>query len=294
MRASEDGELLPPVVVEVPDVLYLQVVDTDDCEDWPAPSEPDERTFTTERLNASDVAYVPLARAERAEAAIATERDAAAEAELASVLVLLGGGDPAESESEDMATAVVDAIFALRAERDDLRAQLDAMHRKASNLELELEQSERQRREISDMADKMADKWTLQVEQLRARLDAAQEAAHMPDDWPHGLPSWIAQRLYAAYIGAAFAPEVMEQIAAGRLAFPEAPIYAEAAALRAELAAAVREVEGIFDSAAETELRLNATIDALRAERDAARGYEIHAITGSTSAGRRQRDAGKE
>ena len=59
------------------------------------------------------------------------------------------------------------------AERDDLRAQLDAMHRKASNLELELEQSERQRREISDMADKMADKWTLQVEQLRAELDAA-------------------------------------------------------------------------------------------------------------------------
>ena len=72
MRASEDGELLPPVVVEVPDVLYLQVVDTDDCEDWPAPSEPDERTFTTERLNASDVAYVPAARAERAE----SERDA--------------------------------------------------------------------------------------------------------------------------------------------------------------------------------------------------------------------------
>ena len=66
------------------------------------------------------------ARAERAEAAIATERDAAAEAELASVLVLLGGGDPAESESEDMATAVVDAIFALRAERDALRAELDA------------------------------------------------------------------------------------------------------------------------------------------------------------------------
>ena len=135
MRASEDGELLPPVVVEVPDVLYLQVVDTDDCEDWPAPSEPSERTFTTERLNASDVAYVPAARAE-------------------------------------------------------------------------------------------------------AELETVREAAHMPDDWPHGLPSWIAQRLYAAYIGAAFAPEVMEQIAAGRLAFPEAPIYAEAAALRAERDAA--------------------------------------------------------
>ena len=80
MRASEDGELLPPVVVEVPDTLYLQVVDVDDCEDFPAPSEPSERTFTTERLNASDVAYVPAARAERAEAERAelrAERDAA-------------------------------------------------------------------------------------------------------------------------------------------------------------------------------------------------------------------------
>ena len=132
MRASEDGELLPPVVVEVPDVLYLQVVDTDDCEDWPAPSEPSERTFTTERLNASDVAYVPAARAE-------------------------------------------------------------------------------------------------------AELETVREAAHMPDDWPHGLPSWIAQRLYAAYIGAAFSPDVMEQIRAGRLTFPEAPIYAERDALRAQL-----------------------------------------------------------
>ena len=144
-RFNDDGEFVPAVIVEVPDILYLQVVDEGDCEDWPAPSEPSERTFTTERLNASDVAYVPAARAERAEA---------------------------------------------------------------------------------------------EAEALRAQLDTAQEAAHMPDDWPHGLPSWIAQRLYAAYIGAVFAPEVMEQIAAGRLAFPEAPIYAERAALRAQLDAA--------------------------------------------------------
>ena len=177
---------------------------------------------------------------------------------------------------------------------------------------------------------------------LRADLDAVRDAAHVPDDWPHGLPSWVNQRLYAAYIGAAFSPQVLEQIRTGRLTFPEAPIYAKAAALRAELDAAVR-------SAAETELRLNATIDALRAERDAARGietaeqppevgqrvqiiitadfvhggfepvadnrlflprhmapfwrplwagtqrgYEVHVMTGSTSAGRRQRDAGKE
>lgn len=46
---------------------------------------------------------------------------------------------------------------------------------------------------------------------------------------------------------------------------------AEAAALRAQRDAALRKEEGIFDSAAETELRLNATIDALRAELAAAR-----------------------
>ena len=81
--------------------------------------------------------------------------------------------------------------------------------------------------------------------ELRADLDAAREAAHMPDDWPHGLPSWIAQRLYAAYIGAAFSPDVMEQIRAGRLTFPEAPIYAERDALRAELAAARAELAAL-------------------------------------------------
>ena len=147
MRASEDGELLPAVVVDVPDVLYLQVVDTDDCEDWPAPSEPDERTHCADRINASDVAYVPLALAERAEAEAAHYR------------AQLSAAEEAALECQREAAA--------------LRAQLDAMHRKASNLELELEQSERQRREISDMADKMADKWTLQVEQLRAERDAA-------------------------------------------------------------------------------------------------------------------------
>ena len=79
-RFNDDGEFVPAVIVEVPDTLYLQVVDTDDCEDWPAPSEPDERTFSWERINDSDVAYVPLARAERAEAeaaALRAELDAA-------------------------------------------------------------------------------------------------------------------------------------------------------------------------------------------------------------------------
>ena len=160
-------------------------------------------------------------------------------------------------------------------ERDHWKAQADCEMKRA------------------DTAEDALSEMRARAECAEAELAAVRDAAHVPDDWPHGLPSWVNQRLYAAYIGAAFSPQVLEQIRTGRLAFPEAPIYAEAAALRAELAAAVREVEGIFDSAAETELRLNATIDALRAERDAARGYEIHAITGSTSAGRRQRDAGK-
>ena len=62
--------------------------------------------------------------------------------------------------------------------------------------------------EQRDLAVAARDDWKARAERaeaeaeaLRAQLDTAQEAAHMPDDWPHGLPSWIAQRLYAAYIG---------------------------------------------------------------------------------------------
>ena len=32
--------------------------------------------------------------------------------------------------------------------------------------------------------------------ELRAELDAIRHAAHMPDDYEHGLPSWINQHLY--------------------------------------------------------------------------------------------------
>jgi len=67
-------------------------------------------------------------------------------------------------------------------------------------------------------------------------LAAAQSAAHMPADYPHGLPSWINQHLYAAYIGARFSDSVMEQIRNGRLAFPEAPVYTELAATLARIA----------------------------------------------------------
>ena len=76
-RFNDDGEFVPAVIVEVPDILYLQVVDEGDCEDWPAPSEPDERTFSWERINASDVTYAPLARAEAEAAELRAELDAA-------------------------------------------------------------------------------------------------------------------------------------------------------------------------------------------------------------------------
>ena len=76
---------------------------------------------------------------------------------------------------QTMVDAEITARLKAEAEAAELRAQLDAAYRKAANLELELEKSERQRREVSNMADKMADKWTLQVERLRAELDAARQ-----------------------------------------------------------------------------------------------------------------------
>ena len=82
------------------------------------------------------------------------------------------------------------------------------------------------------------------AEAAEAELATIKFAAHMPDGYDHGLPSWIEQYLYAAYIGARQSDIVIEQINNGRLIFPEAPIYAEAAALRqrvAELEAAQEE-----------------------------------------------------
>lgn len=53
--------------------------------------------------------------------------------------------------------------------------------------------------------------------ELERELAAVSFAAHMPADWPHGLSSWIDQRLYAAYIGAYFSEEVRAQLLDGRL-----------------------------------------------------------------------------
>ena len=75
---------------------------------------------------------------------------------------------------------------------------------------------------------------------LRAEFEAITAAAHMPEDYQFGMPSWINQCLYAAYIGAQFSPQVIEQIEAGRLTFPNAPVYKELDAARARIA----ELEG--------------------------------------------------
>ena len=109
-RFNDDGEFVPAVIVEVPDILYLQVVDTDDCEDWPAPSDPGERTHCDERINASDVAYVPLARAERAEAEAQSAILAASDAEraLANCRALLDALYDSAAETEVRLNAKLD------------------------------------------------------------------------------------------------------------------------------------------------------------------------------------------
>lgn len=63
-------------------------------------------------------------------------------------------------------------------------------------------------------------------------LDAIHFAAHMPDEYQHGLPSWVNQHLYAIYIGAKISPHIQAQIENGTLSFPDAPIWKELARLR--------------------------------------------------------------
>ena len=70
---------------------------------------------------------------------------------------------------------------------------------------------------------------------LKKELDAVRFAAHMPEDYQYGLASWINQRLYAAWIGAMFSPDVMKKIEDGTLTFPNAPVYKERDAAQAEV-----------------------------------------------------------
>jgi len=61
------------------------------------------------------------------------------------------------------------------------------------------------------------------VATLTDEIDTLKSAAHMPEDYEFGLPSWINQKLYSAYIGLHFNPEVLEQIRKGQLRFPDSP-----------------------------------------------------------------------
>lgn len=58
------------------------------------------------------------------------------------------------------------------------------------------------------------------IEEANSELAAIVFAAHMPIDYECGLPSWINQHLYAAYIGARQSPEFLAMIEDGRLTFP--------------------------------------------------------------------------
>jgi hypothetical protein len=61
------------------------------------------------------------------------------------------------------------------------------------------------------------------VAELEAKCASIEHAAHMPADYPHGLPTWINMELYASYIGAKVSPHITELIETGRLTFPNAP-----------------------------------------------------------------------
>jgi hypothetical protein len=69
----------------------------------------------------------------------------------------------------------------------------------------------------------------------RLELDAVKHAAHMPEDYRHGLASWINQVLYACYIGATVSPSVMDAIESGRLTFPDSPAEKANVKLRGEV-----------------------------------------------------------
>lgn len=79
------------------------------------------------------------------------------------------------------------------------------------------------------------------AEKAEDELSTVAHAAHMPADYKHGLPSWV-NRLYLAYIGGQLSPEAMAEIAAGRLTFPDAPVYTALAAAQEALNAIEKEL----------------------------------------------------
>ena len=89
----------------------------------------------------------------------------------------------------------------------------------------------------------------------RAEMESIKYAAHMPDDYPYNLATYINTVLYACYIGAKISPEVQAQIESGALIFPDAPIHKQALAagreageLRAELSSLSETMRAYLDS----------------------------------------------
>lgn len=76
-----------------------------------------------------------------------------------------------------------------------LQAQLE--HERATNTALSNDTSQPQRKEI---------------DALKLELSSIEYAAHMPDDYAYGMPSWINQVLWASYIGADLSPHIKAEI----------------------------------------------------------------------------------
>jgi hypothetical protein len=81
---------------------------------------------------------------------------------------------------------------------------------------------------------KTISKYETELTTLKEQLDAIKSAAHMPDDYEFGLPSWINQYLYASWIGLIFNPKVIERIESGKITFRNAPVYTKLAEVTAE------------------------------------------------------------
>jgi hypothetical protein len=54
--------------------------------------------------------------------------------------------------------------------------------------------------EVAAEIAQMIDAGKAEIVRLKQEVSDLEYAAHMPEDYRYGLPSWICQRLYAAYI----------------------------------------------------------------------------------------------
>ena len=83
----------------------------------------------------------------------------------------------------------------------ELRTQLAAKKQQADELAAKLKRY----RDINPSEDYDASD---EIAELRKQLGDVQFAAHMPDNYEHGLPSWVQQKLYQSYLGRDFSRTV--------------------------------------------------------------------------------------